>query len=130
MSRENVEVAEAAYAALDRGDLEAFLEMVHPEVEFGSILLELEGQTYRGHDGVRRWWATATESIGAASYRPETIEGFRDRGITRLRLAMVHEGVEVPQVMWHAWRIREGKIRWWSPYRTESEALEAVGLRE
>ena len=129
MSQENVELVAAAFAALNRGDIDAFLEMVHPEVEFGSLLFEMEGQSYRGHEGVRGWWATASES-GATHYEPERIEAFRDRGITRLRLAVVHDGVEVPQVMWQAWRIREGKVCWWSTYRTEAEALEAVGLRE
>jgi hypothetical protein len=61
---------------------------------------------------------------------PEEIESFRDRGITRLALAGTIDGVEVPQRMWMAWRLRDGLLVWWTTYRTETEALEAVGLSE
>ena len=50
--------------------------------------------------------------------------------MTRLRLVGTIEGVEVPQILWQAWRVREGMICWWAAYRSESEALEAVGLGE
>jgi hypothetical protein len=29
-----------------------------------------------------------------------------------------------------AWRVKDGLFSWWAAYRTEDEALEAVGLRE
>ncbi len=32
--------------------------------------------------------------------------------------------------MWQAARLRDGKLSWWAFFRTESEALEAVGCRE
>ena len=129
MSQGNVEVMEAAYAAIGRGDLDAFLALSHPEIEFHSLIAEAEGRAFRGHDGVRDWWDSVIESLGI---RPgaETIEAFRDRGITRLGLAGNVAGVEVPQTMWMGWRLRDGLVIWWATYRTEAEALEAVGLRE
>jgi ketosteroid isomerase-like protein len=129
VSRENVEVMEAAYAAITRGDLDGFLALAHPGIEFRSLIAEAEGGTYRGHDGVREWWSTVIQSL-AVRPGPETIESFRDRGITCLRLAGNIEGVEVPQTMWMAWRVRDGLLVWWETFRTEDEALEAVGLRE
>jgi hypothetical protein len=32
--------------------------------------------------------------------------------------------------MWMAARARDGKLGWWAFFRTEHEALEAVGLSE
>jgi hypothetical protein len=32
--------------------------------------------------------------------------------------------------MWMAARLREGKLGWWAFFRSEREALEAVGLSE
>jgi hypothetical protein len=32
--------------------------------------------------------------------------------------------------MWLAARLRDGRVTWWSWYRTEQEALDAVGARE
>jgi hypothetical protein len=58
------------------------------------------------------------------------IESFRDRGIARLSIAGSVEGVEVPTEQWMAWRVRDGLLSWWETFRTEAEALEAVGLSE
>ena len=120
---------EAAYAAITRRDLDGFLALAHPEIEFRSLIAEAEGGIFQGHDGVREWWRSVIESLGI---RPgaETIESFRDRGITRMGLAGTIEGVEVPQKMWMAWRVRDGLLIWWETFRTEAEAREAVGLRE
>jgi ketosteroid isomerase-like protein len=129
MSQENVELMEAAYKAITDDDLDAFLALAHPEIEFRSLIAEAEGRTFQGHDGVREWWDSV---IQAFAIRPgaEEIEGFRDRGIGRLRLAGSIGGVEVPQTMWMSWRVRDGLLVWWATFRTETEALEAVGLRE
>jgi ketosteroid isomerase-like protein len=129
MSQENVEVLEAGYAAIARGDLEAFLAVAHPEIEFRSLVAEAEGRTYKGHDGVREWWDSVIRSLGIRP-GPEKIEAFRDRGITRMGLAGNIAGVEVPQRMWMAWRVRDGLLVWWATFRTEAEALEAVGLSD
>ena len=129
MSRENVEVMEAVYAAISDRDLNAFLALAHPEIEFRSLIAEAEGQTFHGHEGVREWWESVILSLDV---RPgaEAIEGFRDRGVGRLRLAGNVAGTRVPQTMWMAWRVRGGLLIWWETFRTEDEALEAVGLRE
>ena len=129
MPRGSVEVMEAAYAAIERDDLDAFIALAHPEIEFRSLIAEAEGQTYQGHEGVRQWWDAVIRSLQIRP-NPETIEGFRDRGITRLRLAGRIADVEVPQTMWMGWRVRDGQIVWWATYRTEAEALEAAGLSE
>jgi ketosteroid isomerase-like protein len=129
MSQESVELMVAAYAAIERKDLDAFLALAHPDIEFRSLIAEAEGRSFKGHEGVREWWDTVIESLEVQP-RPEKIEGFRDRGITCMRLAGRIAGVEVPQTMWNSWRVRDGLLIWWVSFRTESEALEAVGLRE
>ena len=130
MSQENVELNEAVWGALIRRDLDAFLALMDPEVEFRSLIAEAEGRTYRGHEGVREFWDSVVQSLGGLRYEPEQIESFRDRGITRVRIVGAVEGVEVPQTMWQAWRVRDGLVVWWDAFRTEAEALEAVGLSE
>jgi uncharacterized protein len=68
-------LAEAAYAALNSGDLDAFLALTSEDVEFTSMVAEAEGTTFRGHDGVRlrdekaiRWafFRTEREALEAA----------------------------------------------------------------
>jgi ketosteroid isomerase-like protein len=129
MSQENVEVMEALNDAVRRGDLDGFLSLVHPEVEFRSLVAEAEGRVFRGHEGVREWWDSVIRAL-AIRPRPGKIESFRDRGIMRYSIAATVEGVEVPQEQWMAWRVRDGLVIWWAAFRTEAEALEAVGLSE
>ena len=129
MSQENVEIVEAASDAIMRGDLDAFLALAHPQIEFRSLIAEAEGRTFHGHEGVREWWDSVIRALAVRSGM-EQIEGFRDRGIARLRLSGRIEGVEVPQTMWIAWRVRDGLLVWWATFRTEAEALEAAGLSE
>jgi ketosteroid isomerase-like protein len=129
MSRDNAEMMEAAYAAITAGDLDAFLALAHPSIEFNSLIAEADGGAFKGHAGVREWWDQVIVSLDVRP-NPEQIESFRDRGITRLQLAGTVEGVQVPQEMWMAWRVRDGLLAWWTTYRTEREALEAVGLSE
>jgi hypothetical protein len=38
--------------------------------------------------------------------------------------------VPVEQTMWQATTLRAGQVTWWAFFRTEREALEAVGLSE
>ena len=61
---------------------------------------------------------------------PPKIESFRDRRILRYTITATVEGVEVPQEQWMAWRVRDGLLIWWESFRTEAEALDAVGLSE
>jgi ketosteroid isomerase-like protein len=60
-------IAETALRALNAGDLDGFLEVVADDVEFTSMILEVEGQTFRGRDGVRAWWQTVATRSRACS---------------------------------------------------------------
>jgi ketosteroid isomerase-like protein len=82
MSEENVELLRTGDAAANRGDVEGFLVSVHPDVEFTSLIAEAEGETFRGHDGVRRWWHEVVAPLGGLHGEPEEI---RDLGDTLLR---------------------------------------------
>ena len=39
------------------GPLEPYLESIHPDVEWVPVLAALEGRVYRGHEGLRQWFA-------------------------------------------------------------------------
>ncbi len=94
--------------ALNSGDLEAFVARRAEDVEFTSLVAEADGRTYRGHAGVRVWWETVLKS----------------------RLTATLADTKVEQTMWMAARLRDGRLGWWGFFRTEDEALEAVGLSE
>jgi ketosteroid isomerase-like protein len=133
MSQENVELLQQAFDAFNRRDLDAFLALCDPEVEFISYLAQVEGgEPYRGHDGVRDWW----ERLLAVypDFRAE-IEEARDLGGRTIMRARVHgRGVEsdapMAQTMWQVAEYRHGKTIGWRFFTSEAEALEAAELSE
>jgi ketosteroid isomerase-like protein len=132
MSQENAELrtmADAAYGALNSGDLDSFLALIAEDVEFTSLVAESEGTTFRGHEGVRAWWETVRGAFQDPRWEVLEIQGSGDRGVTKLRLQGTLAGVELAQTMWQAAKLRDGKLIWWAFFRSEPEALKAVGLR-
>jgi ketosteroid isomerase-like protein len=130
MSGENVEVAYRAYAALQRKDLDEFLTYVDPEAEWHSLLTDMEGAVY-GHDGCRQWWDLMFASF--PDWRPSVREA-RDLGdfvLARARMkgSGAGSGVGIDQDFWQAAEFRAGRIVWYRAFRTEQDAIEAVGLR-
>ena len=94
------------------------------------MVAEAEGTTFRGHDGVRVWSETVRGAFEDVRLELLDFQGSGDRGVSRVRMAGTLGGVPVEQTMWQAVKLREGKVTWWSFFRTEAEALEAVGLSE
>jgi hypothetical protein len=108
--------------------VEAFVALAAEDVEFTSLVAEAEGTTFRGHQGVRAWWAAVREGFETVTWELLDVEGGDDRAITRIHIAGVLSGVAVEQTMWQAVKLRDGKLGWWATFRTEAEAREAVGL--
>jgi ketosteroid isomerase-like protein len=132
MSRENVElraVAEAAYDALNRGDLEGFVAMTSEDLEFTSLVAEAEGTVFRGHAGVREWWESVRGAFEEVHWELLDAFGEGDNGITHIHMAGKLAGVPVEQEMWQIVTLRGGKVAWWAFFRTEEEALSAYASR-
>jgi ketosteroid isomerase-like protein len=131
MSRENVELARRAFQAFNDRDLDAVLAGLDQEVEAFPRLAAVEGG-YRGHDGVRRWWAQLLDAF--PDFHVEILE-VRDLGdlmVLTLRLRGHGAGSDTPidAMHWQVTQLRDGNVIRWRVYTSESEALEAVGLRE
>ena len=121
-------IAQTAYDAINDGNLDDFLAVVTDDVEFTSLVAEAEGQTFRGHSGVRAWWETVRGSISEGRWEMLEFEGQDDRGVVRLRISGTISDVAVEQTMWQAVRARGGKASWWAFFRTEEEARAAADL--
>lgn len=133
MSQEAVDLLRRAVDAFNRRDLDAFLALCDPDVEFISYLMQVEGGgPYHGHDGVRSWW----ERLLAVypDFRVE-IESARDLGNRTMARMRAHgRGVEsdapIDQTLWQVAEYRRGKVIWWRFVSTEAGALEAAGLSD
>ena len=133
MSEENVELLHQAIDAFNRRDLDAFLALMDPGVEFTPYERALEGLgPYRGHEGVRAWWE---ESFAALPDFSAELYDVRDLGdVTfsrgRLRGTGAGSGASFERTLWMVNEWRDKKQVWWRAFGSETEALEAAGLRE
>lgn len=50
----NIEIVRRGYEALGRWEVESLLPDCDPEIEFVSLVGQVEGHIYRGHDGMRK----------------------------------------------------------------------------
>ena len=130
MSQENVELVRRGVHAFNERDLDAFLALADDDCLY-VVALPFDGE-YRGHDGLRRWW---TELFDAApDFTAEVVE-VREHGdltVSCVRYRGHGAGSDAPfeQVRWQVGEWRDGKLVELRTYASDSEALEAAGLRE
>ena len=125
MSEENVEVVTRAVDAFSRGDAGAFCELTSPDIEWKVGLAAVEGEVFRGHEGVRTYFGRLG---GAWSEFHFLADEYRDLGDTvvvlgRLRGFGRGGGVPVESPVGAVWDLRDGKIWRLRAYLAHAEAL-------
>jgi predicted ester cyclase len=118
------------FDAFDSHDESAMLDLVHPEVEFASLIVEVEGGFY-GHAGLRTY---LRELFGTfPDFRVEVdqvriVEGGAVVSV-HARASGASSGVLTGLTDWQALALRQGKAAWWAFFRTEAEARDAIKAR-
>jgi len=131
MSQQNMETLRGSYDAFRRRDLQAFLSYMDRDVEFESLVLEVEG-AYHGHEGVRSWWDSVLAVFPDWSPTVEDAEEVGDRLVVRVRAegTGTGSGIVLERDIWQVADVRNGRLKSWAFFRTRQEALEAAGRRE
>jgi ketosteroid isomerase-like protein len=131
VSTDNVEFVRRSMEAFASGDLDAFLAAHRPDTEWRTAADEPNAQTYRGHDGIRRWVAEISEAWAGRFNDTIEFEDFIDLGDWVVvpwtaRLTGRSSGIEVDVSETYAVRVEDGRIVRVDEYRTRDEAIEAV----
>ena|SRR5215204_652109 len=132
MSQENVKLFRSSLDAFNRGDVDAWLATIHPDVTFVPRRASVEG-AYRGHAGIRRFFADNRETF--ESFQLDYTD-IRDLGDGRLLVSgTLHlrargSGIETNVPTAAIATEREGLLIHWKDYGDLEKALEAAGLRE
>ena len=131
MSR-NVEVVRRGLQALHRWDVDALLPDCDPEIEFVSLVGQVEGRVYHGHDGLRQFMADLSEAWDVWDPVADHFESSGDLvlaiGSTRLRGK--GSGLEIGFGWGQVFRFRDGRLVWSKIYSEPDEArrqYEALG---
>jgi ketosteroid isomerase-like protein len=132
VSQQDVEFVRRAMQAWNRTDIDELIPLSDPEVEFVSIFAGMEGRTYRGYDGLRRYFADMADAWSEFHRElEEVIDAGEDRVVVffRLRGTARASGVPVDERVTTVFQLREGRLHRMVVYRDRDEALVAAGLR-
>jgi ketosteroid isomerase-like protein len=135
MSQENVELVRGAFENFLAGEREWGAELLDPEVEWDAsdmTLLDIGGRVYHGPDGAQEFWRDWLAAWETVQFEYRLVDaGHRVLALIDQRMRGRSTGIEVPFGEYaHVYTFRDGLIVHWKLYRSQSEALEAVGLRE
>jgi ketosteroid isomerase-like protein len=133
VSRENVELHHRAHDAFNRRDLDAFLALMDPDLEFTPYEVAVQGRDpYRGHNGVRSWWEETFEVLPDLRVKADEVRDLGERmtfARGRLRGQGAGSGASFERTLWQVVEWREKKLVWWRAFESEAEALEAAKRR-
>jgi ketosteroid isomerase-like protein len=133
MSAGNVELTYRSHDAFNRRDLDAFLALNDPGVEFTPYERVIEGLgPYYGHDGVRSWWEESLETLPDLKVKLYEVRDLGDVILVHGRLEGHGAGSGAPfeRAYWGLFRWRDKRTVWWHAFQSEAEALQAAGSKE
>jgi ketosteroid isomerase-like protein len=130
VASENVEIVKQGFAAFEQGGVEALLEFVHEDFEATTPPgLASEPDTYRGHEGVRRYFDSFYEAMEDIRWEAHPFREVGDRVVVEFTLYARGKstGLEFGQPAVQVWELRDGKGIGLELYPTLDEALAALG---
>jgi ketosteroid isomerase-like protein len=136
MSEENVEIVRQAWEANRSGApgeaVEKAIALAHPDLEFISRLTAVEGGSYRGAEGIRRYFQDMEDAWQEwHNELHEVTEIGRDTVLTDGTFrGTAQSGVEAELRSGIVWKLSGGKVIGMHAYPSREEALEAAGLSE
>ena len=131
MRPDDLAVVRSAYEAFGRGDLDALMPLLHPEIEWRTTAqIPFEG-TYRGIDEFLHAMSEWTEPFDDLTTTVEEVIDVGDRALVRHRMQGRgrDSGAAVDLVLWQLVSVRDGQLVAMHDYITREEALEAAQLQ-
>jgi ketosteroid isomerase-like protein len=131
MAQGDVELVCDSHDAFRNRELDRWLGYLHPDIEFTSLVLELEG-VHRGHEGARDWWENVVAVFPDWSPRVVDARELGDRVLVQVRAegTGTGSGIELERDFWQVAEVEDGLITSWKFFRTEPEALQAAAQRQ
>jgi hypothetical protein len=131
MADENVDTIRRGFEAYNRDGVEALLAFLDPEFEAVTAPeLTVEPDTYRGHEGIRRYFESFFEVMEDIRFEPQELIDAGDQVVVLVRLHARGKdtGIEADQSLFQVWTVRDGKALRLETFAERSDALRAAGL--
>jgi ketosteroid isomerase-like protein len=129
VAESNVDLVRRANEAMNTGGLEALLPFIHPEFEVTTPPgLAAEPDTYKGHDGLRRYFESFYEAMDRVEFIPERFIAVGELTVVpmTLRARGRTTGIETEQHVVQIWELEGGKARRVRIFATLDEAVRAA----
>ena len=132
MSRRNVEAAKRVYvlaAAAWRNDVdaEALARVYHPDVVVVERPDFPDSDTYRGYEGLTRWWTAFRDIYDDVRLEPQEFITHDDRVVVRVKLFLRSKGgVALEQEGAQVFTVKDDRISHMTGYGDIEQALRIV----
>jgi ketosteroid isomerase-like protein len=130
MAATNVELVRRGFEAMSEEGVEGMLPFVHPDFEVTTpASLAAEPDTYRGREGVRRWFDSFYEAVDEIRFEAHEYRAVGEKVVVpfTMRVRGRTTGIEAEQTAVQVWQLREGKVFRMEIFATVDEAMEALG---
>jgi ketosteroid isomerase-like protein len=130
MRAAGVETVALSFEAFNARDVERLLSLTHPHCEWFPFRAQLEGGSYQGHQGVRRFVRDMDEDWDGFTIEPVELTARGDLVVVlgRVRGTGRGSGVEVDFVGGFVFELRDELIQRITSYSDPAVAREAAGL--
>jgi ketosteroid isomerase-like protein len=129
MSKANADLVRERFGPMRDGDVEALLPLIHPEFEVTTPPgLAAEPDTYRGPEGIRRYFESFYEIMDRVSFEPDDFIAVGELVVVPVTLTARGRttGIETAQKVVQVWQLKEEKAYRIEVYATLDEAMEAA----
>ncbi|HEY7150925.1 MAG TPA: nuclear transport factor 2 family protein [Solirubrobacterales bacterium] len=129
MSQENLELIRAGFAAHNRGDLDALVEVYDPEVVFETLLLG----TRRGNEAIREIYEENQKTLSGYDVEPVELIDSGDQVVAVAQVTGVGPASQISMdgdKFAFLFTVENGRIVREQAFRNRDEALQAAGLRD
>ena len=130
MSESPVAVVRALFERVNAGAVEDALELLAPDAVFVvPPEVSAEPDTYRGHDGARRYFSGFDGVLDDVRFELLDLEEITDDTVvaaSRLSGRGTTTGIPVDQATFVLLTVRDGRVTWIKPYNEREAALAAV----
>lgn len=129
MAETNVDLVRGGFDTLNQGGVEALLPFIHPDFEVTTPAgLAAEPDTYRGPEGIRRYFESFYEAMDRVEFVPEEFIAVGERTVVpmTLRARGRTTGIETEQHVVQIWELKDGQAIRVLVFATLKEALSAA----
>lgn len=126
MSEENVELVRTALASYNRGEVDALIEINHPEVEYVTLLMG----NHQGKEAIRRLMVENRETLSGYRLEPEELidAGEQVVAVVRLGGAGRVSQIALGDAIAFLITIKDGLVLRLESFSSREDALDAAAI--